>query len=220
VIEVLLPPGVVAAEAFADRPGEAGHPEEAELISGAVEGRRREFITGRRCAREALALLGEKPVPIGAGERRQPLWPAGIVGSITHCAGYRAAAVGRADDVAAIGIDAEPDAPLPEGVRDVVMSEAEGALLSGEHADRVLFCAKEAIYKAWFPLTRRWLGFEECHLTIDPDARTFVGRLLVDGERVDGGTPLTELSGRYLRANGLILAVVSVPAGSPRPGSV
>lgn len=208
MIEVLLPPGVVAVEAFGDRPGEIGHPEEAELISGAVEGRKREFITGRRCAREALGLLGEKPVAIGVGERREPLWPAGIVGSITHCAGYRAAAVGRAEDVAAIGIDAEPDAPLPEGVRDVVMSEAEGALLTGENADRVLFCAKEAIYKAWFPLTRRWLGFEECHLTID--ARTFVGRILVDGSRIDGGAPLTELSGRYLRANGLILAVVSL----------
>jgi 4'-phosphopantetheinyl transferase EntD len=211
VIEVLLPRGVVGVEAFEDRAGEPEYPDEAAFITRAVEGRKREFITGRWCAREALRMLGEKPVAIGVGEQREPIWPAGIVGSITHCAGYRAAAVGWAADVASIGIDAEPDLPLPEGVRETVMSESEGELLVGKHSDRVLFCAKEAIYKAWFPLTRRWLGFEECHLTIDEDARTFVGRLLADGERIDGGAPLTEMAGRYLQADGLIVTVVSVP---------
>src|SRR6202022_3165764 len=92
MIEKLLPHGVVGVEAFEDVPGELSFPGEESLIVNAVEARRREFITARRCAREALAKLGYAPVPIRAGRKREPLWPAGLVGSITHTTGFRAAA--------------------------------------------------------------------------------------------------------------------------------
>ncbi|WP_089155841.1 4'-phosphopantetheinyl transferase family protein [Micromonospora sp. NBS 11-29] len=216
MIEALLPAHAVAVEAFADVAGETPYPGEEDLVARAVEGRRREFVTARRCAREALARLGYAPAPIRSGPRREPLWPAGVVGSITHCAGYRAAAVAPADAVAGLGIDAEPHAPLPDGVADAVTTAAEPARLAGlraadptVHWDRLLFSAKESVYKAWFPLTGRWLGFEDAELTIEPAGR-FAARVLVDGARTDGGPPLRVLDGRWLVADGLVVTAVTV----------
>jgi 4'-phosphopantetheinyl transferase EntD len=219
VIERLLPSGVVAVEAFADDPGEDPFPGEEDLVARAVQGRRREFITARRCAREALGHLGYPPAPIRPGARREPRWPAGVVGSITHCAGYRAAAVAPAALVTGLGIDAEPHGPLPDGVLDTVTTANEPTLLArlaGTHAsvhwDRLLFSAKESVYKAWYPLTARWLGFDDARLSIDPAAGTFTARVLVDGARRDGGPPLTELHGRYAVGRGLVVTAVVVPA--------
>ncbi|SNT48614.1 4'-phosphopantetheinyl transferase EntD (siderophore biosynthesis) [Asanoa hainanensis] len=218
MIERLLPSSVSSAEAFADVPGEPVHPGEQDLVRDAAAIRRGEFVTARRCAREALARLGYPPAAIRPGPRREPRWPDGAVGSITHCAGYRAAAVARAVDLAGVGIDAEPHGPLPDGVADVVAGPDELAMLArarpGTHWDRVLFSAKESIYKVWYPLTGRWLGFEDVHLAIDPVTSTFRGRILIDGTRADGGPPLTELHGSYLIEHGLVLTAVAVSCGA------
>jgi 4'-phosphopantetheinyl transferase EntD len=218
VIEQILPPSAVPVEAFSDRPGEPAFPGEEDLIARAVEGRRREFITARRCAREALARMGHPPAPIRPGPRREPQWPSGMVGSITHCAGYRAAAVARTADLAALGIDAEPHAALPAGVLRSVSANGDAELLAElsaaapeTHWDRLLFSAKESIYKAWYPLTGRWLGFEDAHLSIDPAAGTFTGHPHVPGDRRDGGPALTALHGAYRVANGLVVTAVTVP---------
>jgi enterobactin synthetase component D / holo-[acyl-carrier protein] synthase len=216
VIEEILPPAVAAAEEFGDRPDAVLFPAEQAVIARAVERRRREFTTGRACARAALARLGQPPVAILPGERGSPGWPPGFVGSITHCAGYRAAAVGKAAEVLAIGLDAEPDQPLPDGVLGVIALEAERASLRdlarsapGRNWDRLLFCAKESVYKAWFPLTGRWLGFEQAHITLDPAAGTFTAGLLVPAPEVDG-RELTAFDGRWLARDGLILAAICV----------
>ena len=68
----------------------------------------------------ASARLGVPPAPILPGERGAPQWPAGYAGSITHCAGYRAAAVARTREMLTIGVDAEPHDVLPDGVLDHV----------------------------------------------------------------------------------------------------
>jgi 4'-phosphopantetheinyl transferase EntD len=218
VIGGLLPPGVETAEAFGDVPGELVHPGEEDLVARAVETRRREFVTTRRCARAALARLGTPAGPIRSGTRREPVWPPGVIGSMTHCAGYRAAAVAWAGTVAALGIDAEPHEPLPEGVERSVTVPGESEMLAalamahpGIHWDRLLFSAKESVYKAWFPLTRRWLGFEDARLSLDPEAKTFAARLSVDGARIDGKPALAELEGRFVVDRGLILTAVTVP---------
>jgi 4'-phosphopantetheinyl transferase EntD len=78
--------------------------------------------------------------------------------------------------------------------------------------DRLLFSAKESVYKAWFPLAGRWLGFEEAVITIDPAAGVFTARLLVPGP-VTGGRPLTGFSGRWTAGHGLVLTAIAVPAG-------
>jgi len=217
VIEALLPNGVVAVEAFTDVPGEPPFPGEEDLVVNAVEVRRREFVTARRCARQALAALGHPAMAIRAGARREPIWPAGVAGSITHCAGYRAAAVARHVDLAGLGIDAEPHDRLPDGVEESVTVPSERVHLRqltdldpAVSWDRLLFSAKESVYKAWYPLTGRWLGFEDAELTFEPRAGAFRARILVDGARRDAGRPLTEVGGRFLIGGGLVLTAVSV----------
>lgn len=220
MIEDLLPPQVAAAEEFGDVPNVVLFPEEEAVIAKAVDKRRREFATARACARAALAKLGLPPVPIVPGFRGAPQWPAGVVGSITHCAGYRASAVARDRDVVTIGLDAEPHDKLPAGVLDAVVARGEQPDLAALVAaspdvcwDRLLFSAKESVFKAWFPLTRRWLGFDEASVDIDPVTRTFTARLLAKGPVVNGAT-LTTFEGRWLVSDGLIVTVVTVTAGA------
>src|SRR5262245_21280577 len=113
MIERLLPDYVACAESQGDDSSATLLPEEAPAVGRAIEARIREFTTARSCARRAMARFGVPPRPILSGPRREPLWPDGYVGSITHCDGYRAAAVARQQDALAIGIDAEPHEPLP-----------------------------------------------------------------------------------------------------------
>jgi 4'-phosphopantetheinyl transferase EntD len=218
MIDEILPGVVACAEAFADPPGVALFPEEEALLARAVEKRRREFTTGRDCARRALGALGMAPVPIPRGEQGAPQWPTGIVGSITHCAGYRAAAVARARDVRAVGLDAEPGEVLPDEVLKLVSLPGERARLRelaaeapGTCWDRLLFSAKESVYKAWFPLTRRWLGFEDADITINAADGTFEARLLVPALVIDGSR-LAGFSGRWLARDGMILTAITVLA--------
>lgn len=217
MIEQLLPAGVASAERFEDPPGLAPMPAEESLISRAVAKRRNEFITARHCAREAMGQLGVEPTAIMRGERGMPLWPSQLVGSLTHCAGYRAAIVGYAMQVRSLGIDAEPHEALPDGVLSHTSLAEERSVLesrSGElHWDRLLFCAKETTYKAWFPLTQRWLGFEDAHITFEQDGEasgTFRSSILVDGRAIDGGPPITEFSGRWLIDRGLITTTIAM----------
>lgn len=239
----ILPRQVAVAEAFDDPPELTLFPEEEERIARAVPSRRREFGTGRWCARQAMAALGQPPAAIPAGARGAPAWPDGITGSITHCAGYRAAAVARTSEIAAIGIDAEPDQPLPDGVLGIVARPEEVTMLAGLGApaaglswDKLLFSAKEATYKAWFPLTGRWLGFEDASITISPDGG-FAVRFLVPGpvlavqagrarplagDEVEDATgphgrdrdaiTLDGFSGRWIASDGLVIAAIAVPA--------
>jgi len=219
VIEEIVPKSAACAESFGQPLGTGLFPAEEALVARATEKRRQEFTTGRECARGALSALGLPAVPILRGYRGAPQWPDGIVGSIAHCAGYCAAAVARAQDVLTIGLDAEPNAPLPGGVLELVSQPAERARLRelaaaapGTGWDRLLFCAKEAVYKAWFPLTGQWLGFADADITIDPADGTFSARLLVPVP-AGCGAPLGDgFTGRWLASEGLLLAVVAVPA--------
>ena len=209
----LLPPGVVAAEAWKDDLSQSLFPEEASQLKGAVASRMREFATARSCARQALCKFGLPPMPILSGANREPLWPRGIVGSITHCPGYRAAAISRQSEFMALGIDAEIHDRLPADVIEHVCKGPELAWLStapdGTHWDRVLFSAKESIYKAWFPLTRKWLGFEDVSVIIDPAGGTFHANLSLEPLIVDGHT-LQQFTGRFLVCRGLILTAVAI----------
>src|SRR4051794_40046893 len=99
LIERMMPPGVASAERFSDDAEDPLFPEEEVAISRAVDSRRREFATGRACARSALAQLDLPPVPILRGRRGTAAWPEQVTGSITHCVGYRGAAVARSSDV-------------------------------------------------------------------------------------------------------------------------
>ncbi|WP_327186057.1 4'-phosphopantetheinyl transferase family protein [Streptomyces sp. NBC_01334] len=236
MIEELLPESVVAVEAF----GEEGvrefgnaplYPQEEALVVRAVAKRRREFTVVRSCARRAMEKLGVPAQPVLPGERGAPQWPDGLAGSMTHCEGYCAAALVRAADLASLGIDAEPHEPLPEGVLSAVALPAEaeriGRLTAGRpevHWDRLLFSAKESVYKAWFPLTRKWLDFSEADIDLTPDPAlapasaagpaegaegVFRARLLVPGPVV-GGHRLGHFDGRWSVRRGLLATAVTV----------
>lgn len=222
MIEELLPAAVATAATTGEHPVASLFPEERAAVAGAVEKRRQEFATARFCARQALARLGVAPVALPPGPRRAPQWPPGIVGSITHCSGYRAAAVARAAEVWSLGIDAEPDKPLPEGVLETIALPEERHMLERLTAcapaavswDRLLFSAKESVYKAWFPLAGRWLGFEEAHITIvprpdAPGSGGFQARLLVPGPQVNG-VSIAGFTGRWLARDGLVLTAIAV----------
>jgi 4'-phosphopantetheinyl transferase EntD len=136
---------------------------------------------------------------------------------MTHWDGYRASAVALERNVRTVGLDAEPNGPLPDGVLKVIATPAEIDWLDGAPPasgvcwDRLLFSAKESIYKAWFPLTRRWLDFEEAVVTPDPAEGTFTARLLVSGPIVDGRA-LTGFAGRWTVDRGLVATAITVLA--------
>ncbi|MEU3880352.1 4'-phosphopantetheinyl transferase family protein [Streptomyces californicus] len=226
MIERLLPDDVSCAATREETvPDGTLFPEEEALMARSVAKRRNDFATARACARRAMAGLGLPPVAILHGHRGKPLWPEGIVGSLTHCHGYRAAALAREQDVLSLGIDAEPHAPLPEGVRELVTLPAERERIGPQaeegsgalHWDRVLFSAKESVFKTWYPVTGVELDFVEADLTMhqesDPGGGgtpgaacgTFTARLLL----TDPALPTT-LRGRWRIEDGVIATAVLV----------
>jgi 4'-phosphopantetheinyl transferase EntD len=218
VLERILPSGVVVVDAFDDDAETTPYPEEMASVEGAVEKRRLEFVTARGCARRALVKLGLSAQAIPAGGRGEPRWPEGVVGSITHCDGYRACALGRATELLAIGIDAEVNEPLPEGVLDDIALPQERSSIGelarevrGVNWDRLLFSIKESVYKAWFPLMQRWLGFEDAVVAIDGASGTFSARLLVPGPRIED-EEIFGFQGRWLARDSLLLAAIAMPA--------
>ncbi|GLZ47102.1 4'-phosphopantetheinyl transferase [Actinomycetospora sp. NBRC 106375] len=213
----VLPAAVVTAARTDDDPAAALAPEEEAAVARAVDTRRAEFTTARACARDALARLGAPAIGIPVGERRAPVWPDGVVGAITHCAGFRAAAVAWSDTVRTVGLDAEPHAALPDGVLEAVSDAGERSLLSSLSRgapdirwDKILFSAKESVYKAWFPLTARWLGFEDADLRPAADG-TFRASLRVPGPVVDG-VEVTAFDGRWIVRDGLVITAIALPA--------
>ncbi|MFJ5303653.1 4'-phosphopantetheinyl transferase [Streptomyces sp. NPDC088350] len=224
MIEELLPDSVVTVETHGDEGLQDAplYPEEEARVARAVPKRRREFTAVRACARRAMEKLGVPPRPILPGAHGAPTWPTGVIGSMTHCDGYCAAALARSADLASLGIDAEPHAPLPDGVLPSVSLPAEQerlARLTAErpavHWDRLLFSAKESVYKAWFPLTGKWLDFSEADIELFADpgeeargglrARLLVPGPVVDGERVD------VFEGRWTVARGLVATAITIP---------
>lgn len=190
---------------------------ERESVDGAVPPRVAEFVTGRWCARQALAAAGVPGVDLPAGDSGAPRWPAGTVGSITHCRGYRAAAVARSHRWAAIGVDAEPALPLPGGVWETITSAAERRHVSALHKwcdlplDRLVFSAKESLYKAWSTRTATWLDFADVELRLAADG-TFTARL----HRLDRRFPRT-ITGRWAATPHLLATAVLLPASVHRP---
>lgn len=219
MMQQILPSAVACVDTTADIPDAPTAPEEAAALEACTEPRRREFTTTRHCARTAMAALGVPPAGIPSGPKGEPRWPAGLVGSMTHCDGYRAAALSRAADLHAMGIDAEPHRPLPPGVLDSISVPSEREHLRSlerefpeVHWGTVMFSAKETVYKVFNPLTGRWLGFRDARMTFDPGAGTFRARLLVPGPVVDGKR-LTWLTGHWSLREGLVLTALAVRRG-------
>jgi len=149
------------------------YPEEAGCVRNAVAARRKEFAQGRLCARRVLAELGISDFPLLAGKDRAPIWPAGIVGSLTHSGGTCAVAIARADRFAGLGIDVETAEPLGEELVELVCLESELAWLrelpeaSQGILARLLFSAKESVFKCFYPISGVFLEFHDCEIRIE-----------------------------------------------------
>ncbi|WP_369199134.1 4'-phosphopantetheinyl transferase family protein [Streptomyces djakartensis] len=216
MIRELLPPTVVTVEADGQQETQiALYPEEAALMLRAVPKRRREFANVRSCARYAMEQLGVPPEPILPSDCGAPSWPTGVVGSMTHCNYYCVAALASAKEMASLGIDVETNEPLPMDLLPLVASPVEmqqvGQLIAENPSvcwDRLLFSAKESVYKAWYPLTHEWLDFKEAEVTFTEDGR-FQATLLVPGPWVDNYR-VDRFEGRWLAKSDLIATAVAL----------
>lgn len=216
VLVDLVPSGVALAALTEWNPDLALLPEEAAALGRVAEVRYRDFTMGRCCARAALAKLGNAQCAILRGADREPLWPANTVGSITHYRGFAAAAVANETVVAGIGIDAEPHLELPPGVLERIARIREMEWIRRHECmgiawGRVLFSIKESVFKAWFPLAKSWLGFEDAEVLIDPQTQTFEVGLLA-APLVCRGRSLTRLEGRFAVDEARIITAVALKA--------
>ena len=168
-----------------------------------------------RAPRPGPAGIADVALPIGPD--RLPAWPPGIVGSITHCAGYCGVAVARQDRIVGLGLDAEIVDELDPSLVPLVCSpsevEALGALegLTPGEGAKLVFSAKESAYKCYFPLVHRFLEFHEVEVELElesPRAGSFTARVLRGP-----ASPLSHLRGRFLRDDARVYTGVAFVAG-------
>jgi 4'-phosphopantetheinyl transferase EntD len=177
-------------------------PEEMRVTTGMVEKRLAEFTHGRYCARSAMKLLGNRPVPIGKGPDREPVWPGDIIGSISHTEGSAAAAVANSTEMVAVGLDMEGCAPLQADLIPMICLPEENPGQDGAHA-KLLFSIKESIYKCLFPLVGEYIDFLEMEVILDGKAQVFSAQ--PRAARLDTNL-IARLQGRYKVHSQLIIS--------------
>ena len=166
--------------------------DEGRTIASASPKRRFEFSSGRACARAALETYGVLDHALCVGEKREPLWPQGFAGSITHTKGYCASVVTPTSTYAGLGIDCEALGRVSLEMERLICSPADLAMLAEmDSADRalhstLLFSAKEAFYKCQFAMTEGWLGFRDVSLRFQGN------RFLIDILKPAANSPLPD----------------------------
>lgn len=169
-------------------------PEELQSVANAMVLRRQEFVCGRACAHAAMRALGAGDVPIPVSLTREPVWPEGIVGSISHTRELAAAVVCRSGDAEAVGIVLERAADgLDPSLRRLVLTPNEVAHLAAvgsadERAPVLLFCAKECVHKVIAPLVAYTLALQAVEVELDLEANRFTATVPVPE---DSGAPRT-----------------------------
>jgi len=155
-------------------------PAEQQATKNFAQKRMLDFRRGRYCARMALSRFGRENEAIPVGASRGPVWPSGIIGSISHCDGTSVAAVYAGDALLGIGIDLESLQVLEPAMVDQVCGPEERQWLACHHSDRqlstVVFCIKEAIYKSVWPHLRRFIEFRDVSVIPKLGENTFVAK--------------------------------------------
>jgi 4'-phosphopantetheinyl transferase EntD len=196
------------------------YPAERAAIASGMPRRRREFLAGRACAHAALRAIGRDGVAVGRGPMREPLWPAGAVGSISHAGDLAAAIAARAADAWGVGLDIELlDPPLDAAVERLVLRPGELARAApadplGPHHPKIAFAVKECVYKCLFPRTQWPLAFHDIEVEINPDRHRF--RAVVDDRFRLAGLPLPPLEGRFEVVGDYVLVGLWVGPEGPR----
>jgi 4'-phosphopantetheinyl transferase EntD len=180
-LDALSVPGVLLGHRLIT-PGDerALFPDEARVFAASVDKVRRASGAARIVARELLARLGHPGFPLLKAPAGAPIWPHGIVGSLAHDARVAIAAVARRSDVAALGIDVEPAESLPAEVLELVATPQERAQIADDLVQgRLLFAAKEAVYKAVYPLDQTFLEHHDVQVSFaDRKATVRNGRVV------------------------------------------
>ncbi len=193
-------------------------PAESRYAESMGVDRRAEFATGRALARRALVDLGAPLGDLLPDADRAPVWPEGFCGSIAHARcktrSLCAVAVAPLSDQSSLGLDIECDRALSPGVveRVVTPTEARSVAAAGCSVADVavlFFSAKEAVYKAQFPVTRTFLDFPDVEVRLDPDGLGFHATLQTGSGQAS--FPHT-VSGRLFRGGGLVAAGLQTPA--------
>lgn len=146
---------------------------ERELVKKSALERQKSFAKGRRCAKQCLDSLGITHFPILRGSMREPIWPEGIRGSITHCQGYSAAAVSASVHIASLGIDIEKIEDIGRLPREIVCTDEEQSWLEELSPPErssfayLIFSAKESLYKALFIHHRKFIEFTDVDIAVD-----------------------------------------------------
>ena len=152
------------------------HPAEENYFSQLSSVSRKEnYRSGRICAGEVLSKLGTLGQPVLRDpQTREPLWPEGISGAITHSGKWAAAAAGKTSDVSGIGIDLEDlERQVDSRIsRHVCIPEEQKWLQECgedflEQNLKIIFSAKESIFKAFFPYTRTYLHFHDARILME-----------------------------------------------------
>ncbi len=162
-IDALCFPGIMIGHRLIS-PGDehALLPEEAPAFASSVVKVRRASGAARIVARQLLARLGYRQCPLPKAPSGAPIWPAGVVGSLTHDSRVAVAAVGTSRDVGALGIDVEPAEILPSELLDMVATPQERLRIDDDpYGGRLLFVAKEAVFKAVYPLDQTFLDHHD-----------------------------------------------------------
>ncbi len=143
-------------------------PAEMAATEGMVPKRLREFSAGRYAARLAMRAIGQSVRPILMGADRAPIWPEGLRGSIAHCDSACVAVVTSGDET--VGVDIEPDLPLEADLIEVITTVDERERLQARPIAergllaRKLFCAKEAVYKVQYPISKEMFDFHTLNI--------------------------------------------------------
>jgi 4'-phosphopantetheinyl transferase EntD len=213
-LDSLFPAGVATILSFgAVDPSELG-PAERAAAGTFVPSRLAEFRHGRDCARRALARIGVRATDIPVGSGREPLWPPGIVGSITHDGNIAAAAVGRNSDFLALGLDLESASALESGLVPKICLPSElqwikAAAPDEGRAAKMIFGIKEAAYKALWPSLRLVLDFHDLEILLDGGESRFC--VVSRSERCPADLA-ARIGGRYRQLGGYFVAGAALPA--------
>jgi 4'-phosphopantetheinyl transferase EntD len=215
----LFPSGVLAAEMR--EPGNPAllYPEEAAHLGRAVAKRVQEFAAGRLCARRVLTELGIRDFPVKRAEDRQPVWPPGVVGSITHTEGYCAAVAADKNTFIAVGLDSELAGSVKLELWPSLFRDREVLWLNAlpplqqVAAATLMFSAKEAFYKCQYPLTREWLSFHDVWIEV-PAWGAGQGVFNIHASRgiAFASHAVLPLQGRFLFHESFVTAGLAVPA--------
>jgi 4'-phosphopantetheinyl transferase EntD len=209
-LDALFPPGVATVLSLTI-PAESGLlPGEEPSTGPAAPARLAEFRHGRICARAALARLGRGAVAIPVGQDREPCWPVGVVGSISHAGEAAAAAVSLASRHAALGLDLEPATGIEADLWPRICRPGEIAALpttrTAHHA-QLVFSAKESAYKALWPVLRQFLDFHDLEIRFAGDQESFA---VVSHAAACPAALAGRLDGRWLEVGGLIATAVTL----------